>query len=477
MELQTEREKIAHLLRRFGLGASEAEIDYYGKDGLKGAIDKLLDFESTEEPFKQSPEEITNDGKAPNIREAQAYWMMKLLTTRRPLQEKMTLFWHDHFATSAQKVNQPMFMIDQIEILRSNCAGKFRTLLGNVSKDPAMLFWLDNQYNVKGKPNENFAREVMELFTLGIGNYTEQDIQEAARAFTGWTIGLGPNGRQDPKAEANKPPRRGQFTFRQAQHDTGMKEVLGNSGPFDGDDILNILCDNPQTSRYIVTKIWEWFAYPKPDSSLIEKLAQRFRYSGLEIKSLLRDIMEAPEFYSDKAFRAIYKNPIDFAVTTVRQLGVGEIAARNLQNVESDKIRGALAPAVGLVQVTKSMGMDLMFPPDVSGWDGGPNWISSATMVERIKLADRLFGTAAPARGAATFRYQAMQLFTDDPTPQGVASAMQSVFDIKLPAGKTKELVQAADKACGGRVTQQNANQTAAAVTRLIFASPEFQMM
>ncbi len=477
MQLQNERDKVAHLLRRFGLGASESELDFYGANGLNGAIDRLLDYDSIEEVFTLSADEITSDGKAPNIREAQAWWMMKILTTRRPLQEKMTLFWHDHFATSAQKVNQPQFMLDQIQILRDSCLGSFRQLLGNVSKDPAMLFWLDNQYNVKGKPNENFAREVMELFTLGIGHYSEQDIQEAARAFTGWTIGLGPNGRQDPNANANKPPRRGQFTFRQGQHDAGMKSILGNKGPFDGDDVLNILCDQPQTSLYITTKLWEWFGYPNPETSLIERLSGKFRASGLNIKSLLREIMESPEFYSDKAVRAIYKNPIDFTIAAARQLGLGEIAVRNFQNAEADKKRGAVAPAIGLANTAKGMGMEIMFPPDVAGWDGGPNWISSATMVERIKLADKLFGTGAGGRGGINLRYPAMGLFADNPTAEGAAQKMQSIFDIKLPTTKARELVSAAEKACNGRITQQNANQTAAAVTRLIFASPEFQMM
>lgn len=476
MKLQSERDKVAHLLRRFGLGASETELDYYGQKGLSGAIDRLLNFDDIEEPLKLGPEEITNDGRVPNIREVQGWWMMKILTTRRPLQEKMTIFWHDHFATSAQKVNQPPLMIDQIDILRQNCLGKFRELIGAVSKDPAMLFWLDNQYNVKGKPNENFAREVMELFTLGIGHYTEQDILEASRAFTGWGIGIGRTDRP-PQENANKPPRRAQFVFRRGQHDTGLKEILGNKGPFDGDDVLNILCDHPQTSRYLTTKLWEWFAYPDPEPALVDKLSSKFRSSGLQIKTLIRAIMESPEFYSDKAVRAVYKNPVDFAAPAIRQLGLGETMAKNVEDAPEDRIRGAMAPAIGLSGVAKNMGMDLLFPPDVAGWDGGQSWISSATMVERIKLADRIFGTGAGGRGGVNLRFQAMPLFAQDPTPAGVAKKLQSIFDVQLPASKQTELVEAARKASDGAVTARNANQTAAAVTRLIFASPEFQMM
>src|SRR5579862_1345225 len=190
MALQTERQKGAHLLRRFGLGASEAELDYYLKDGgLNGAIEKLLNYENTDEGFKLDVDSFRN-GKNNNInpQSVAVWWTARMLITQRPLQEKMTLFWHNHFATSGEKVTPGSMMYVQNDLLRQYATGNFREMLMAVSKDPAMLFWLDNQYNVKGKPNENFAREVMELFTLGIGNYTEQDIREGARAFTGWSI-------------------------------------------------------------------------------------------------------------------------------------------------------------------------------------------------------------------------------------------------------------------------------------------------
>lgn len=189
MPLQTDREKGAHLLRRFGLGASEAELDYYLKDGLNGAVDRLTEYESVDEGFNINPYDLQPE-KAKNLPMPilTAWWIARMIATRRPLQEKMTLFWHDHFATSASKVKASEFMLQQNETLRQYATGNYRSLLTNMSKDPAMLFWLDNQENVRGKPNENFAREVMELFTLGVGNYSEKDVQEAARAFTGWSV-------------------------------------------------------------------------------------------------------------------------------------------------------------------------------------------------------------------------------------------------------------------------------------------------
>ncbi|RYG63649.1 DUF1800 family protein, partial [bacterium] len=188
---RTERARGAHLLRRFALGASEAELDYYLQDGYRGAVERLLTPESTPEVGEIDVEALRNaKGNLP-MPTVVAWWTARLVTTRRPLLEKMTVFWHNHFATGADKVKAAPMMHLQNETLRTHALGKFESLLQAVAKDPAMLYYLDNQENVRGKPNENFAREVMELFTLGIGHYTEQDVQEAARCFTGWSLRRG----------------------------------------------------------------------------------------------------------------------------------------------------------------------------------------------------------------------------------------------------------------------------------------------
>jgi uncharacterized protein (DUF1800 family) len=479
MALRTEREKGAHLLRRFGLGASETELDFYLQgSGLSGAIQKLLDYEKVEENFDLPLEKLANQNGQINMPAVQLWWMVRLLATRRPLQEKMTLFWHDHFATSASKVVGPPLMHGQNELLRQHATGRFGTLLLEASKDPAMLFWLDNQYNVKGKPNENFAREIMELFTLGIGHYSEKDIQEVSRAFTGWSIGR-PQERRRPGTD--QPPvqqvrRNAAFVFRQNLHDDGPKEFLGNRGRFGGEDVCGILTGHPQTARYLATKIWEWFAYPNPAPTLIDGLAKKFRDSGMEIKALLRAVMESPEFYSDKAERAVYKTPVDFVVPTLRQLGVGEALMAQIKGQE-EVPRGRLIPAVAAQQSTKAMGMELLFPPDVAGWDGGAAWISSATMVERIQWADRLFGVGAAGRSQrAQIRFPAYSILSSDPSPKGIVDKLTSVFDAPASDAKKPLLLQAAEKESSGRLTPQNANQVAATVTRLIFGSPEFQM-
>ncbi|MFN8221202.1 MAG: DUF1800 domain-containing protein [Fimbriimonadales bacterium] len=467
----SEREKVAHLLRRFGLGASEAEVDYYGANGYSDAVDKLLDFEQVDEGFNVPIDRFAiGENKQVPMPAFQAWWVLRLISTRRPLQEKMAVFWHDHFATSANKVNQTMLMYGQNEILRSLGTGNFRELLLKVSQDPAMIFWLDNQFNVKGKANENFAREVMELFTLGIGHYTEKDIQEAARAFTGWNFR-----RQLPREVAGDERPKAVFAFRAAQHDDGEKTIFGKTGAFTGEDVIDMLCENPQTSKNIVRKIWEWFAYPNPDEGLVSDLAEKFRNSGLEIKALLRAVMKAPEFTGAKAVRAVYKNPVDFIIPTVRQLGIGEALMRQYKDPTIPGAQAGRGAMQAVTQAMKGMGMELLFPPDVAGWDSGPAWVTSATMVERIQWGDRLFGQTSPEARRQVLRYPFFNLFRANPSPAGVVDTLLSVFDAPLPAARRAPLVAAAEKVCGNAVTERNANATAAAVSRLIFGSPEFQ--
>lgn len=457
MALRTDREKCAHLLRRFGLGASEAELDYYLKDGFAGAIDKLLDYQKVDEGFNVDVNSLANDKARLNPKAVAVWWVARLLTTQRPLQEKMTLFWHDHFATSAEKVTQGPMMYAQNEILRQGATGNFRDLLMTVSKDPAMLFWLDNQYNVKGHANENFAREVMELFTLGIGNYTEADVLEGARAFTGWSIQ-----RRGGKGAT--------FAFRPAQHDNGTKNYLGISGNLSGEDVLNHLCDLPRTAEYITWKLWEWFAYPNPDKNLVGRLADRFRGAKLEISELLRGIMTSSEFYSEQAERAVYKNPVDFVVVTLRELGVGQILSQAMAQETGGANPLARMRIAGLAnQAMKQMGMELLYPPDVSGWEGGAGWVSTATMVERIAWADKVFG------GRLGGRFSSDRLFAGDPSAKGVATKLVSVFDAPTGARELAQFEAAAAGAMAGGLTPQNANKVAAGVGRLIFAAPEFQ--
>jgi uncharacterized protein (DUF1800 family) len=489
----TEQEKIAHLLRRFGFGASEAELAYYGKNGLAGAITALLDYEKVEDICEVDPMAFSNGKNVVNLRVVQNLFAMRLIGTQRPLEEKMTLFWHNHFATSSAKVENAFVMYNHINTLRKYSLGKFNVLLEAISKDPGMIYWLDGQENVAAHPNENFAREVMELFTLGIGNYSEKDVQESARCYTGWTYGRG------LRANDTSPKRIDQFRFFVDRHDRGVKTVLGETGNLNGEEMLMLLCKQKQTAKFITKKLWSWFAYEDPEDALIERLANGFYASNLDIKGLIRSVMESPEFYSERAFRKVIKNPLDFTVATVRQLGMGQIMLERMRDgIANPQVNGqnglnlplirALVPAQTSFSASKSMGMELMAPPDVSGWRTGNYWITSATMVERMKWADKLFagglpgntqnpanplgGNRGPQVGA-----QAFPLFASDPTPAGVVKALMSIFDVSFSAAKVAGLVETAQNEGGAQITQRTANATARAVCKLIFASPEFQMM
>jgi uncharacterized protein (DUF1800 family) len=475
MAEMTERQKTAHLLNRFGLGASESEVREFGRGGHKAAIEKLLDYKSVPERWEDiDPVVFQNSNGNTNMVVTKGVYAVRLLASQRPLEEKLTLFWHDHFGVGAQKVSIPATMTRHINLLRSGATGKFRTLLGRVSKDPAMLYFLDNNENVKGSPNENFAREVMELFTLGVDNgYTEEDISEAARAFTGWTFGF--RGAQRVR-EFQRPNPQSRFVVIPGEHDNGMKTVLGKSGNLGGDDILDILCKDKQTARYLALKMWEYFVYPEPSPTLLERLTEKFYASDLDISVLVRAIMESKEFYSEKAKTGVVKSPVDFCIGTMRQLGQGEAAYRTALNAEEKTGGRAARFGTSTSVVMRSMGMDLLDPPDVSGWTGGQAWISSATMIERMKWSKRLFGQRQGNRNQA--RRQNQQVFQRLGRPETAAELVDSLIEV-FDAGKLEEkkeiLVKAAAAEAPNGVTADNCAKAADAAAALIFGSPEFQ--
>jgi uncharacterized protein (DUF1800 family) len=356
MALTNERSQVAHLLRRAGFGSTEAELDQYTALGFAGAVNQLLNPEKVDDSATDALlAPLTADlGDPKKIEAAKFWWFNRMLYTRRPLEEKLALFWHNHFATANSKVGNAGLMLQQIQLFRDNGFGNFETLLQKVTRDPAMLIWLDNRLNRKGAPNENYAREVQELFTVGIGNYTEQDIHEAARAFTGHTL------------DKNLV-----YTFNAKQHDSGTKTFQGQTGAFDADDILAILVRNPATARFVSTRLFSYFAYDNPDPATIDRLATTFTSSNFDIRSVLRDILTGPEFLSAQAFHGQIKQPADLVVGSLKSLDV--------QNVGPD-----------VTQVLRRMGQDLLNPPDVSGWKGGAAWINGTTLFERFNWANRL---------------------------------------------------------------------------------------
>ena len=365
-----------HLLNRTGFAASQADIAAFAKLTRAGAADKLL--KAVQTVATQNPPAWVNEPPLPPVRlrdmsqeqrqagqrknverafELREWWFREMLTTPSPLTEKMTLFWHNHFATSQQKVRFTSLMYQQHAMLRRNALGNFGTMLREVARDPAMLIYLDGANSRKEQPNENFGREVMELFTLGEGHYSERDIKEVARAFTGWSVD------RDT----------GQFMFRRGIHDYGNKTVLGKTGNFDGEQVIDILLRRPETAQFLTRKLWKEFVSPTPDDAQVERFADGFRDSGYNIAKLMRALLTSDAFYALENRAALIKSPVEFVVGTMKQF---EIEAPNLRPFV---IGSAL------------LGQNVFSPPNVKGWPGGEAWINSATLLGRKQLIDRLF--------------------------------------------------------------------------------------
>jgi hypothetical protein len=327
-------ERLAHLRRRTGFSARASEIEPLIALGIEGAVDKLL-----ESPYDHSIDDEAVlrilQGEQNNLQPqaVSAWWLYRMLVSQQPIQERLALFWHNHFATSAAKVQAGRLMLIQIQLFQRLGLDNFKTLTLEVAKDPAMLVWLDGVRNVKGKPNENFARELFELFTTGIGHYTERDIQEAARAFTGWSFSRVTSS----------------FVFNRNQHDTDEKEVFGKRGAFTGEDIIEMAVEHPATAPHIARKFYQHFINDTtpPDERTVQDLAKAFRESGYSIRALMRRLLLTPAFWSHLNWRKRVKSPVEFVVGALRQVGVGErLRGVNLSDGAGAATAGGV-PALG----------------------------------------------------------------------------------------------------------------------------------
>ena len=371
-----------HLLNRAGFGATEAEVREYASLDRAQAVDRILAGSRREasiappafvdEPFtpyyrlRQMSAEERMAARRKLVEqgfELRAWWLREMLASPSPVTERMTLFWHNHFATSQQKVRFAQLMYRQNVLLRRESLGNFATLLHAVAKDPAMLVYLDNAGNRRQAPNENFAREVMELFTVGEGRYSENDIKEAARAFTGWSL--------DRET--------GRFTFRRVWHDYGEKTVLGKSGRLDGDDVLDILLAQPATGEFIAGKLWKEFVSPTPEPKEVRRWAAVFRDARYEVKPLLRAVLTSEAFWSPENRATLVKSPVDLVVGTLRTFDIHPFDLR---------------PAVF---ACAALGQNPFSPPNVKGWPGGEAWIDSATLLGRKQFLERVFRGSDPS--------------------------------------------------------------------------------
>ena len=273
-------------------------------EGMEQTVESLFDEATEEEDFHQKTFKSIN-GPLMNfgdIEAEQAWWVYRMMTTRAPLREKLTLFWHGHFATSFEKVDNSRLMHQQVETIRRHAWGNVRELTLAIARDPAMVVWLDGESNTKEHPNENFARELMELFTCGIGHYTESDVREAARAFTGWHR------------------EKTQFAFSAGEHDAGRKHFLGKLGRFDGSDIIDILMQQPATLHFLARKLLRFFAAPEPPEPVIAAAAALLDRTRLDVKWFLRELFQSRFFYSRECYRTRIASPVEFAVGTIRTM-------------------------------------------------------------------------------------------------------------------------------------------------------------
>ena len=407
-----------HLLGRTGFAASQSDIRALATLSRAEAADRLIKSAATSTIAITTPPAWVNDRpiapaklQAMSQEERQAeqrrnvehafelreWWFREMLTTPSPLAEKMTLFWHNHFATSQQKVRFTALMYRQNVTLRRNALGNFGTLLREMARDPAMLIYLDGANSRKEQPNENFAREVMELFTLGEGNYSERDIKEAARAFTGWSI--------DRES--------GEFMFRRGIHDYGNKAVLGRTGNFDGDQIIDVLLSKPETAQFVTRKLWKEFVSATPDEREIAKLAAGFRESGYNIAKLMRAMLSSDAFYAPENRAALIKSPVEFVVGTMKTF---EIETPNLRP---------------FVIASALLGQNVFAPPNVKGWPGGETWINSATLLGRKQLLDRLFKNE-DRMDVAMRSVDAMAAANGDVAPPGRDARMQRQMERQM---------------------------------------------
>ena len=371
---------MAHLLRRAGFGASRNELEEYIAMGYDGAVEALL---NPSDPGNMPDDLIrryhVEQSELRDLAGSAAYWMYRMISTSCPMEEKIALFWHGLFATGYAKLNQARSLLNQVDMFRRSGLGSFEGLLVELSKDPAMIVWLDNNENHGSAINENYGRELLELFSMGIGNYTEDAIKECSRAFTGWTLGNAEYMAVRAAKDSIWPYGRiaWHFDYRDEDHDAGEKTFLGETGKFNGEDIIAIIAKQESTARFVATRLFQFFAadeITEDGEKAIQEMIASYFSSGYQIRAILRTLFHTDYFKSDEARFARVKGPVEMVVGAIRMSG-------NYQN-----------PALGIEKVSDTMlymGQGLLQPPTVEGWHEGSEWIDSGALVERVNFAAR----------------------------------------------------------------------------------------
>jgi hypothetical protein len=454
---------MAHLMRRAGFGASRTELEERAAKGYEATVEELLhpeQYEPADEHvlLRYQPGALLPGGMPPM---ANINWMFYMVNTKRLLEEKMTLFWHHVFATGNSKVDNYDQLLEQISMFRSMGMGNYRDLLVALAKNPAMIYWLDNNENHKRAVNENWGRELLELFSMGVGNYTEKDVREASRAFTGWTIAP-----KIPRLPYGRFP--WQFEYIAEDHDDSEKEFLGHKGRFNGEDIIDIVVQQPACHRFIARHLYNFFVADEPqvpswsitpprDPQAIDTLARTFKESRYDLRAVLR-VLFTSDFFKEARFAKI-KSPAELVVSTLRLTGGADLPWPNY----GEEI--AMQPTY--------MGQDLLNPPSVEGWHTGKEWINSGSLMSRINfVADMVGNTNLPGVRDMINRLKAMGTLS----PEALVDACLDLMGpLEVGTETRKELIEQARDGGALHWDAPDAEQRVAEMLQLIVAMREYQ--
>ena len=450
------RDAAAHLLRRAGFGGTPSEIDDLHARGLEGAVSRLVDYESIDVTAYELGLAAKNYNLA-NVRGMQQWFLDRMAFSPRPLEEKMTYFWNLHWTSGISKVRGTTLILNQNKTERQYAVAKFDDLVLKISQDPAELVWLDNWLNRAGRPNENYARELMELYTLGIGRYSETDVREVARALTGWTV---QNYRQADNYNGAT------FLDNPAVHDAGSKTILGQTGNWDGLDAIRIILDYSDSDgsvsgRFLGAKLWTFFAYEDPPSHVVAVLRDVYVAANHSVREVVRAILLHPEFYEAHTRKTWVRSPAEYAVASVRMV-----------EAQTD----FATPANSL----SGMGQVLFNPEDAKGWDWGPSWMNTGTLFARSTMSNAM----STNRGSTGTRFDPNRLLAgrDASTAEKVVDILADRLNVEDVSSRVRgawiEYVNANDDGSRGNWTNTPANvdKKVRGLVHLMLTSPAFHL-
>ena len=466
-------ELTSHLLRRAGFGGTRAQIDEYAEMGYEAAVDGLLNPKDPQWMGDYLVRRFHHEQSGMMAPRASGEnWLYRMITTSAPLQEKMSLFWHGIFATGYPKVIHGKVLWNQIRMFRHYGMGNFKDLLLELSKDPAMIVWLDNYDNHKEAINENFGRELLELFSMGVGNYTEDDIKDASRAFTGWTIGNTEYMVLRSERDSDWPYGRisWHFKYDSADHDDGEKEFLGNRGNFNGDDIVDMICQQESTARFIARHMYHFFVADEPpvpawpytpprDAEAIQALVDAYFQSGYDLKAMLKVLFTSDFFKAEDVRYEKVKGPAEYIAGVLRLTG------------EFDRPRRQI---MDRAEQATFMGQFLNNPPSVEGWHQGIEWIDTGTLMERINFASEQFGDINKP-GVKAMVDNIMEASSQGLSPEHFVDVCLEQMGVIEVSDETREILTSFAEKSSSSGSGEQARQRIVEMLRLAGASHEFQ--